>query len=1157
MTADSLPDCELLIFDGACGTSLQRLELPAAAWDGHDGCNEYLNLSRPEDIVAMHRAFAAAGANVLETNTFGANRIVLAEYGLQARVAEINRAAVAHARRAAGEYPGVRVCGSIGPGAKLPLLEQVGVEELSAACAEQVTALVEAGVDLLIFETCQDLLQIKTALTACFDTLARLARSVPVMVSVTIESSGTMLTGSDMSAIVAALEPYPLFSLGLNCASGPREMAEHVRFLTRNWPRRISVMPNAGLPRLEDGRTIYPLSPDDFAAAVRRYVIEDGVSIVGGCCGTTPEHIRALAAALRANVPAQTVAAQTAAGRGADATPPPATDLTFPAVSSVYTAWPLHPAIPPFLIGERLNANGSKAFRECLLAGDHARALRIASQQESEGAMALDLCTAYAGRDEAADMMALVRLLRTKVKIPIMVDSTHPEVIEAALRLHPGRCIVNSISLEDGGATLDRVCSLARRYGAAVVALVIHQRGMAMTADDKVATARAIYERAVGKHGLRPGDLLFDALTFTIGSGDVSLRSAAVEALTAIRRIKAELPGVGTVLGVSNVSFGLAPASRRVLNSVFLHEAVAAGLDAAIVDVSKIVPSHAIGADDRQVCLDLIYNRCREVPSAGSAGSAEAATAPVANAQAGGPLAAFVRHFAARAGAAPANAGTQPADEHRPLEAQLAACIVRGEREGLEDLLDMLLRRYSAGAIVNTILVPAMRQTGRLFAEGELLLPFVLQSAETMRAAVRHLERFMSSAERRAGPAVLLATVQGDVHDIGKNLAGIILGNNGYTVHDLGIKVPAEAIIARARELRPAAIGLSGLLVKSALVMRENLELFREAGLTQPVFLGGAALTPEFVARECAPRYGAPVVYCADAFAGLRALREHEAGTLRSTTVTPAVAATVRGARRPSGGEPDRPRPMPRPPFLGLRHETAIALDDLLPYVNEQALFRGRWGYRRGKQSAEAHETLLRDQVRPLYEAIQRRVRDEGLLRSGVAYGYFRACADGDDLIVEHEGCAHRFRFPRQSFPPHMCIADYFRTEEEGGDTAGFFVATVGAEFDRAIRALHDANKYRDYLQLHGFSVELTEALAEFWHARMRRELGLDAASAGGTRYAFGYPACPGLDSHRPLFALLRPEALGVGLTESMQMTPEQSTSAIVVFHPQAGYFAV
>ena len=1120
-----LRDEPLLVFDGACGTNLQELAIPASAWDGREGCNELLNLTAPEVIQSLHASMLDAGATVVETDTFGANAIVLAEYDLADRVERLNHAAVENARRAIAGRPRRYVAGSIGPTTKLPSLGHIGFDELYAVYATQLRALVEAGVDALIVETSQDLLQAKTAVIAALETAAELGRDLPVLVSVTVEPTGTLLAGADLGAVAATLAPFPLFSLGLNCATGPENMAPHVRALARAWPRRLSVIPNAGMPEVVDGRTRYGLEPTAFAAALRRYVLEDGVSIVGGCCGTTPGHIRALAQAVAGLVPATR------------------TTREVPALASAYHAVELRQDPTPLLVGERANANGSKRFRDRLLADDLPGALRVAQEQERDGAHAADLCVAYAGRDERADLTALTRLFATALRIPAVLDSTTPAVLEAGLRLHPGRCLLNSVNLEDGGANLDRVCGAAKRFGAAVVALTIDERGMAQTAEDKLAVARRIHERAVGRHGLRPSDLLFDALTFTLGAGDEKLRRSALETLEAIRRIKAELPGVGTILGVSNVSFGLAPRARRVLNSVFLHEALGAGLDAAIVDAGKVLPYAALPEADREVCLDLLHDRTRD-PSRT-------------------PLAALLAHFAEPATRAPEG---RPGRGEGPAEERLAEHVVRGESDGLEDVLSILLRRRTALSIINELLVPAMRRVGELFGRGELLLPFVLQSAEVMKRAVDRLQPHLARDEAEGGRRVLLATVQGDVHDIGKNLVDIILSNNGYRVFNVGIKIPAAELVARAREHAVDAIGLSGLLVKSALVMQDDLAAFRAAGLRVPVLLGGAALTPKFVARDCAPAYDGPVVYCADAFAGLRALRELEAGTLRSTEWSDAAPAAVRPDRRPA--ELTRDHPVPTPPFLGRRHVTDVDPRAVLPYLNEQALFRGRWGYRRRQLTAEAYEELLRETVRPKFARLTRLALDEGLLAPRVAYGWFRAHAEGDALVVEHEGAAHRFPFPRQATPPHLCLADYFKTAAEGGDVAGFFVVTAGERLPARARELFGADRYRDYLELHGLGVEYADALAEYWHARMRVELGLEeprpAETTGpaardyrGARYAFGYPACPDLSAHRELFALLAPEALGVTLTESWEMVPELSTSALVAHHPQAKYFAV
>jgi len=1122
----NLSERALLLFDGACGTNLQRMEIPSSAWQGREGCNEFLNISAPEVIQELHRSFLDAGAMVLETNTFGANRIVLPEYGLEDRVAEINQAAVENAREAirrtgADAY----IAGSIGPTTKLPSLGHIGVRELSEAFAEQARILVDAGVDLLILETCQDLLQVKTGVIACLETLEAMKRDVPIMVSLTIESSGTMLVGTDVAAALAALEPYPLFSLGLNCATGPEGMVSYIRHLCRNYRGRVFCMPNAGLPTVEDGKTIYSLSPEMFAAQLLNFVREDGVSVVGGCCGTTPEHIRKLREALEGVVPADR-------GKVAGA----------PSLSSLYQAVEIRQDIPPFLIGERCNASGSKKFRELLLSDDLDGAVRVAIDQQKDGAHAVDLCAAYAGRNEAADLSALTSLFAGSVHAPLVIDSTRPDCIEAALELHPGRCLVNSINLEDGGKNLDQICRAAKKYGAAVIALTIHEKGMALTAEEKVATAKRIRDLAVEQYGLRPSDLVFDVLTFTIGSGDTSLVTAAAETLSAVRRIKEELPGVFTSLGVSNVSFGLAPASRKVLNSVFLHEAVKAGLDMAIVDAGKILPMSSIPEADREICLDLLYSRPRSDEES--------------------PLTAFISHFANATGEGEnADKKTTAAPEE-----ELAQKVMTGDAEGLDDLLAILLSRWPAISIINEILIPAMRRVGELFGRGEMLLPFVLKSAEIMKAAVDRLTPYLEASGGRESKTVLLATVAGDVHDIGKNLVDILLSNNGYRVVNLGIKVPVEIIIEKAAQHRADVIGLSGLLVKSALIMKESLPLFSAAGLQTPVLLGGAALTKRFVATECSPSYPGPVVYCPDAFAGLSALREFEAGTLVSTAVEAEAPTDVVTELKESPVARDIPAP--ESPFLGRRRIENIDPARLFPYINEQALFRSRWGYRQGKMSAEEYSRLLQEQVHPMYEKMKEQVIREQLLAPAVTYGWFRCFSDGDTLIVEHEGRSFAFTFPRQSAPPGLCVADYFRTQDEGGDVAGFFVATIGSRIGPEAQKLFGNDRYHDYLMLHAFGVEAADALAEYWHENMRRELGITSAPpsspAGrapkeyrGARYAFGYAACPDLSMQQTLFEMLAPEEIGVTLTESMEMIPEQTTSAIIVHHPQAKYFSV
>ena len=817
-----------------------------------------------------------------------------------------------------------------------------------------------------------------------------------------------------------------------------------------------------------------------------------------------------------------------------------------PSVSSLYQAVELAQDPRPLLIGERCNSNGSRRFRDLLLAEDFDGCVKIALEQQAAGAHVLDICTAYAGRDELADLTKLVTMLAGSVKLPLVIDSTTPACIEACLKIYPGRCIINSINLEDGGAYMDRICPLLKQYGAAAIALTIHKGGMAMTAAEKLDTAREIYKRAVDVHGLRPQDLIFDPLTFTIGSGDATLRDAAIQTIDAIRDIKRELPGVYTVLGLSNISFGLLPQSRKILNSIFLHDAVEAGLDAAIVDASKILPLATISEEDREIAADLLYDRCEE-------GASDNDT----------PLMRFINHFKDRS-----VEEEDTADEaNQPTEEVLHHRIVKGDKDGIEDLLAILLERYLPTAIINTLLVPAMRHVGDLFGRGELLLPFVLQSAEVMKRSVSYLEPFMDKAEDAHGLKILLATVQGDVHDIGKNLVDIILSNNGYKVYNIGIKMPAETIIAKAREYDVDMIGLSGLLVKSAIVMQETLPQYKEAGIDVPILLGGAALTPKFVAQSCVPGYHQPVVYCPDAFAGLKAVQQFEEGKLSSTTWDfedkPRAAQT-----NTTVSEVDRTNAVPTAPFIGVRYVEDIDPALIYPYINEQALFRGRWGYRRGKMGADEYATLMDEKVLPLYEELKRRGIDERLLIPKVAYGYFRCHSNGNTLLVEHEGQHYPFPFPRRGSPPHLCISDFYKDEAEGGDVVGFFVVTIGEEASKATQALFEADEYHDYLMLHAFSVEVTDALAEYWHEVMRREMGIDTAKPAditgyvvqeyqGSRYGFGYPACPDLDAHAQLFEMLKPEAIGVTLTENMEMMPEQTTSAIIAHHPQAKYFAV
>ena len=814
-----------------------------------------------------------------------------------------------------------------------------------------------------------------------------------------------------------------------------------------------------------------------------------------------------------------------------------------PSVSSLYQAVELKQDIPPLLIGERCNTNGSKKFRELLLAEDFDGCLQVALDQEAKGAQVLDICTAYAGRNEKEDLLRFFKMLIGTVKLPLMIDSTQPDSIAAILKIYPGRCIINSINLEDGGTNLHTVCTLAKKYGAAVVALTINKGGMAMTTAEKVDTAQQIYDLAVGEHGLRPGDILFDPLTFTIGSGDKSLHDAAIQTLDAIAQIKKKMPGIHTVLGVSNISFGLRPAARKILNSVFLHEALEAGLDAAIIDTAKVILLAQIDQADREVCFNLIYNRPAKTDK--------------------GALMAFIDYFEDKSDQAE---DTEEPDDLASEEV-LDHMVLKGNKDGLEDTLTILLERYRPLDIINNILVPAMRHVGDLFGKGEILLPFVLQSAEVMKKSVAFLEPFMDKADQSEKLKVLLATVQGDVHDIGKNLVDIILTNNGYKVYNLGIKVPAETILEKAKEYSVDIVGLSGLLVKSAIVMQESMPQYKEAQLNTPILLGGAALTQKFVAESCVPEFDKPVVYCADAFAGLKAVRDFEAGKLEATKFEAKPASTTKKAGL-KNIEMITDNPVPKPPFLGIKQVIDVDPAVIYPYMNDQALFRGRWGYRRGKMGADEYNTLVNDTVIPIYEDLKKRGIDEKLIQPKITYGYFKCFSKDNSVIVADDGADYEFEFPRQDFDPGLCIADFFKPEKDGGDIAGFFVVTIGEAIGAAAKELFEKDAYHDYLMLHGFGVEVTDALAEYWHEVMRVELGISeqrpdnmtgyvSQQYQGSRYGFGYPACPDLGAHEHVFKLLKPEQIGVTLTENMEMVPEQTTSAIVAHHPQAKYFAV
>ncbi len=1141
MTLLDIIQKRVLIFDGAMGTNIQKRQLTASDFGGEEleGCNEYLNLTRPDVIADIHRSFLEVGSDIVETNSFGGTALVLKEYGLEKQVYEINRKAAEIARKVAAEFATPSrprfVAGSMGPGTRLPSLGQINFRDFFGMYLEQARALLDGGVDLFLIETVQDVLQAKAALMAVLEAQKQARKPRPVIVQVTIEKDlGTMLVGTEIGAALAALEPFPLFAFGMNCATGPEDMREQVRYLSHNSPFPISVQPNAGIPDNVNGQTVYPLTPEELARAHREFVTEYGVQIVGGCCGTGPEHLRAVV---------EGVWGKQAKKRS----------VSFqPSIASLYQPVTLDQNPPPLIVGERTNSNGSKKFRELLLAEDYDAMVSIAKGQERDGAHALDVCVAYAGRDEVRDAEEVISRFNRQITIPIFVDSTEPNVIERALQLIGGRVVINSVNLEDGEeGRFSEILSLAKRYGAAVIALTIDEEGMALQSEKKVAIAKRIFDLATERFGLRPQDLIFDTLTFTLANPEY--RNAAVESLEAIRQVKAELPGVRTILGVSNVSFGLNPAARKILNSVFLYHAVEAGLDMAIVNYAQILPLNRIETKQKELARQLIFNEGRKDFD---------------------PLTRFIRLV---------DSGKETAAKkvakNLPLEETLKNKIIDGEKEGLDALLEEAMKKYPPVEIINRILLEGMKVVGELFGSGQMQLPFVLQSAEVMKKAVAYLEPFMERVEGSERGRIVLATVKGDVHDIGKNLVDIILSNNGYKVFNLGIKVPIHDILKSARENKANAIGMSGLLVKSTVVMRENLEeMMRQGGSEFPVIVGGAALTRRYVEETLKSTYAGPVFYARDAFDGLAVMNELTGGeqngrAQKSRRPLPKRKSRERNQPIPTISNISRDVPIPTPPFWGVRVVEEIPLDEIFAFINKAALFRGQWQFKRSKApSEEAYAKLIRETVEPIFERLKRTTIENKWLRPKVVYGYFKCQSQENDLILyEKSGQREivRFHFPREKRSPYRCLADYFASVDSGRmDVIGIQVVTMGSEISRVIHELYEKNEYSEYLYLHGFSVEATEALAEYWHKRIREELHIadqDAPSPEqivkmkyrGARYSFGYPACPNLEDQEKIFQLLNPERIGVRLTENFMLDPEQSTSAIVVHHPEARYFNV
>ena len=1157
----------VLLCDGGMGSRIQLLNLDTQRdyW-GQENCTEILTLSRPELIRDIHRGYFEVGADMVETNTFGASPITLGEFGLADRAREINKASAILAREAAESFTDGRVryvLGSIGPGTKLPSLGGTTYDALETAFTEQARGLLEGGVDAILIETCQDPLQIKAAVNGVKKAKEEAGISLPIFVQVTVETTGTLLVGTDIAAAATVIHALEVDLIGLNCATGPQEMAGHIRWLAENWPRFISVLPNAGLPELINGKTCYPLTPETMSLWLERFIQEDGVNLIGGCCGTSPPHIAALDAMLRRQ-------AQDQKKGHYRPTPVLRKAVWVPSVASLYTQTPLRQENAYFSIGERCNANGSKKWRDLQERHDWDGCVDIGREQLREGSHALDVCTAFVGRDERAEMQEIITRFTTSVNAPLVIDSTETSVIEAALKRHGGKPIINSINFEDGEAPASERLALARRFGAAVIALTIDEHGMARKPEDKLRIAKRLVDFACGRHGLPPSDLFIDPLTFTIATGAEEDRKFGLWTLEGIRLIRDAFPDIQIVLGLSNISFGLNPAARAVLNSVYLDYALRAGMTAAIVHVSKIRPLHLLPPEEVKVAEDLIFDRRTEGYD---------------------PLQAMLSLFADRK-------ATQVATRQKAATAEerLKNRIIDGDRKGLEADLEEAIQTMPPLDIINTVLLDGMRVVGELFGAGKMQLPFVLQSAETMKSAVAWLEPFMERTANNNRGTLVLATVKGDVHDIGKNLVDIILSNNGYRVINLGIKVPVETMIETAQKEQAHAIGMSGLLVKSTVIMRENLEEIARSGLDIPVLLGGAALTRDYVENECTKAYASPggaivgrVAYARDAFDGLTLMDQITNG--RFDTYLAAVQKQ-RGEKKtrqhkaqpecgfdPVDKEKARARrqritaeePAITPPFWGTRM-LEVTPEAVIPFLNERSLYQFQWGFRKQGRSLEEFLEWARQELRPVLKRMIALCAEQNILHPQASYGYWKAAGDGNDLILfDPDGSTEitRFTLPRQPRENGECLADFVPdiTEPSRGVIA-LQAVTIGQKASDIARQWFEENRYQDYLYLHGLSVEIAEAMAEYTHRRIRAECGFAAEDARetekllqqsyrGARYSFGYPACPKMEDQSKILSLLQANQIGVSLTEGDQLYPEQSTSALVMFNKHARYFTI
>ncbi len=1142
----------VMIIDGAMGTQIQNADIPKSAWEDLEGCNELLNVTCKDVISGIHRGYLEAGADIIKTNTFGALPWVLDDYGIGGRTYELALAGAKIVKEICEEFSTEEkprfVAGAMGPGTKLPSLGHITYDEMYEGYCEAVRGLVDGGVDVFLIETAQDPLQIKAALHAMQDVCKEKDVDIPIMVSVTIELSGTMLIGTDAITISTIMEPFDILSLGFNCGTGPEQVKKHVKTLSEVCKFPISVHANAGLPQNRGGVTFYPMKPQEFTELQKSFLDFDGVCILGGCCGTTPEHINKLYNAVK------------------DIVPKPSVGQSPMAIASLFETRALKQDPAPFLVGERSNATGSKAFRELILAEDYDTSLSVAQQQVRSGAHGIDVSVGFAGRDEIKDTIEVVGRYTQKITLPLMPDTTQVPALETALKLIGGKPIINSVNLEDGEEKFDKVCRLAKRFGCALVCLTIDEVGMAKTKDEKIKIAQRIYDLATKRHGINSENLVFDLLTFTVGSGDEEYHTAAVEVIDAIREFSVMHPEVGFVLGVSNISFGLAKHAREYLNSVFLHHCVEAGLSMAIVNVKNTIPMHKITDEQKKICDDLLFNMRDD----------------------GDPLFKFIDYFS---DVSEQEEQTDEAYNALSTKEKLAHLLIDGDKERMMPLLETAKDEIAPEDIVNKVLIDAMKVVGELFGSGKMQLPFVLQSAEVMKASVDYLNPFLPKTEKSTQTTLIIGTVKGDVHDVGKNLVDIILSNNGFKVINIGIKADLQDFLAAMKEYKADAIGMSGLLVKSTAVMKENLEMMRSMGIDIPVILGGAALNDKFVNEFCRVNYDGPVFYCKDAFEGIEAMSRIEAGNFNTEfkrgKEEDEIVQIKEKKREPIPPYeqikmPSRNEPIPTPPFWGRKKLEADLKSIAYDWINHKMLFKRAWGYTGKGMSKEEKEKQRDDVLWPLYERLKRDIEKMDLFDPTIIYGYYpcRSAENKLHILDEERGyfsdsevnrdalhvedIKYTLDFPRQGRKPYRCLSDYIRNDRD--DVVAFTCVSAGSKFSEYEKKLYAEGNFSEYHLIHGLSIELAEALAEVAHKQIRLDLAIannekhalkdvKMRAYQGCRYSFGYAACPELSDTKVIFDLLKPEEYGIELSETFQIHPEQSTTAIVMHHREAFYF--